>query len=241
MDKEGCAVRRTLCLLLALLVLPLSALAAEGDPLLNAEELGELRESYEAFLDELEDMIVEKGLLDESQREEWRMYQLGDFFQNGGYGMIAAMYTPDLLEYAREEDTMIRLSLETPAGTLWVDTMRSYTPLDSAQPGLLLELSLTDAEGLPVACRFRYTASSGGFIAWDALRARNSDVGITLINDGRPCYRSDQPLTTDEYADSPVIALEVLGEDDDAQVLAAAHLTLTPSGTGWRVADDALS
>ena len=100
-------MRRTLCLLLALLVLPLSALAAEGDPLLNAEELGELRESYEAFLDELEDMIVEKGLLDESQREEWRMYQLGDFFQNGGYGMIAAMYTPDLLEYAREEDTMI--------------------------------------------------------------------------------------------------------------------------------------
>ena len=61
MDKEGCAVRRTLCLLLALLVLPLSALAAEGDPLLNAEELGELRESYEAFLDELEDMIVENG------------------------------------------------------------------------------------------------------------------------------------------------------------------------------------
>lgn len=233
-------MRRTLCLLLALLVLPLSALAAEGDALLNAEELGELRESYEAFLDELEDMIVEKGCWNEASGRSGAV-SLATSFQNGGYGMIAAMYTPDLLEYAREEDTMIRLSLETPAGTLWVDTMRSYTPLDSAQPGLLLELSLTDAEGLPVACRFRYTASSGGFIAWDALRARNSDVGITLINDGRPCYWSDQPLTTDEYADSPVIALEVLGEDDDAQVLAAAHLTLTPSGTGWRVTDDALS
>lgn len=233
-------MRRALYILLALLLLPIPAFAVEGDALLNAEELGQLRDAYESFLDELEDLIVQKGLLAEDQREQWRMYQLGDFFQNGGYGMIAAMYTPDLLEYAREEDTLISLSCETQAGRLYVDTMRSYTPLDSAQPGLLLEVSLVDQAELPVACRFRFTASQGGFIAWDALHGRYSDVGVELINDGRPCYWSDQPLTTDEYAQSPVITIEILGETDDEQVLSVANLTLTPSGTGWRVADGAL-
>ncbi len=233
-------MKRALYILLALLLLPIPAFAVEGDALLNAEELGRLRGAYEAFLDELEDLIVEKGLLAEDQREQWRMYQLGDFFQNGGYGMIAAMYTPDLLEYAREEDSLVSLSCETAAGRLHVDTMRSYTPLDSAQPGLLLELSLVDQADMPVPCRFRFTASQGGFITWDALHARYSDVGVSLINDGRPCYWSDQPLTTDEYAQSPVITIEILSEVNDEQALATASLTLTPSGTGWRVADDAL-
>ena len=98
-------MKRAICTLLlaALLGSASGALAADG-PMLTAEDLAELQPAYEAFLDELEDLIVEKGLLADDQREAWRMYQLGDFFQNGGYGMIAAMYTPDLLVYARDVD-----------------------------------------------------------------------------------------------------------------------------------------
>lgn len=233
-------MKRILLPLLLCLLLPMTALASEGGALLSADELGSLRESYEAFLDDLEELIVQKGLLSEDQREQWRMYQLGDFFQNGGYGLIAAMYTPDLLEYAREEDTMLRLSCQTEAGVLSVDTMRGYTPLDSALPGLLLEPTLTGADGLPVVCRFRLTASQGSFFAWDAMNGRYSDVGVSLISDGRVCYWSDQPLTTDEYARPPVITIEALPEDDDSRIIMSAALTLRPYETGWRIDEDAL-
>ena len=166
-------MKRAICTLLlaALLGSASGALAADG-PMLTAEDLAELQPAYEAFLDELEDLIVEKGLLADDQREAWRMYQLGDFFQNGGYGMIAAMYTPDLLVYARDVDSLVSLSCQTGAGLLELQTMRGYTPLDSALPGLLLEVSLSDAEGMPVPCRFRFTATQGSFLAWDALGAR---------------------------------------------------------------------
>lgn len=233
-------MKRAICTLLlaALLGSASGALAADG-PMLTAEDLAKLQPAYEAFLDELEDLIVEKGLLADDQREAWRMYQLGDFFQNGGYGMIAAMYTPDLLVYARDVDSLVSLSCQTGAGLLELQTMRGYTPLDSALPGLLLEVSLSDAEGMPVPCRFRFTATQGSFLAWDALGARYAEVGISLINDGRPVYWSNPPLTSDELAQPPVITLEILGDSDD-EALACATLTLTPSGTGWRVEDGAL-
>lgn len=233
-------MKHTLYLLLCLLLFcTVSAVAETGDPMLSTEDLSSIQDSYEAFLCELEDLIVEKGLLADADRESWRMYQLGDFIQNGGYGMIAAMYTPDLLQYAREEDTLLRLSVTKGDYTLSVDTMRRYTPLDSALPGLVLESTLTDGAGLPVTATIRYTASEGGFNAWDALLMIYSDVGTTITNDGRAIYWSDQPLTDDTYAPEILLHIEVMAQDG-ATLLMQADLTLKPSGTGWVLENDAL-
>lgn len=217
------------------------AYADEGDPLLSVDDLAKVQESYEVFLDQLEDLLVEKGLLDEEDREEWMMYQLGDFVQNGGYGMIAAMYTPDLLDYAREEDTMLRLRVQKAEYTLQLDTMRRYTPLDTTLPGLLLEASVSDENGQPVTCRLRMSASQGGFSAYDALSRRYQNVGVSIVNDGRACYWSDQPITDETSAPDVLIFIEALDITDDSSVLFSALLTLTPSGTGWMLADGALT
>ena len=63
---------------------------------------------------------------------------------------------------------------------------------------------------------------------------------ISIINDGRACYWSDQPITDETSAPDVVITLEVLDEHDDGIVLAQAQLTLTPAGTGWMLKDNAL-
>ena len=55
----------TAILLALLLLVPAAALAGEGDPLLSVDDLLSLEESYSAFLDELEDLIVDRGLLSE--------------------------------------------------------------------------------------------------------------------------------------------------------------------------------
>ena len=95
-------MRRLLSLLLLLALLPVCALAAEGDPLLSVDDLLSLQDSYDAFLDELESLIIERGLLSPEERETWRDAQMGDFFQNGGYGSILANYLPGVLGYIRE-------------------------------------------------------------------------------------------------------------------------------------------
>ena len=89
--------------LLAVIALFICAPAAlcEGDPLLSVDDLMLLEESYEAFLTELEALAIERGLLSESEREAWHDAQMGDFFQNGGYGSILANYTPGVLSYVR--------------------------------------------------------------------------------------------------------------------------------------------
>jgi hypothetical protein len=119
--------------------------------------------------------------------------------------------------------------------------MRRYTPLDTTLPALLLESSVSDADGQPLSCRIRLTASQGGFSAYDALAQRYDDVGVSILNDGRACYWSDQPITDDQSAPEVVIAIELVDPQDDAQVLTAFSLRLTPSGTGWMLADGALS
>lgn len=234
-------MKKIALLLSCLLVLTaLPVCADEGDPLLSVEDLSRVQESYEAFLKELEDLLVEKQLLEDEDREAWRMYQLGDFVQNGGYGMIAAMYTPDLLEYAREEDSLLRLSVEKNGYTLRIDTMRRFTPLDTTLPGLLLETSVEDASGQPITCSVRLSASQGGFSAYDPLSQHYQNVGVSILNDGRACYWSDQPITDATLAPSPIIDIEVVDALDDTLVLLRATLTLTPSGTGWALRDEAL-
>ena len=149
----------TAILLALLLLVPAAALAGEGDPLLSVDDLLSLEESYSAFLDELEDLIVSRGLLSEDERSAWRDAQMGDFFQNGGYGSILAIYMPGALDYVREEDTLLTLRAQLDCGTLELTTVRRYTPQDSTLPGLMLSLSLTDGSGVPVDAAFSLSAT----------------------------------------------------------------------------------
>ena len=231
---------RTMTMLLAALLLcvPLCALAAEGDPLLSVDDLLSLQDSYDAFLDALESLIVERGLLSPEEREAWRDAQMGDFFQNGGYGSMLINYMPGALNYVREEDTLVQLSIELEGGaTLYLDTMRRYTPRDSSLSGLMLTLSLIDAQGMPMNAAFTLGGTSGVFLKWDALESAYVSVGATAQSDGETIVWSDQ--TPIDGAKNPVLTIAIT--DTQTQTpLPGATLTLSVDGDGYRVDDGAL-
>ena len=231
---------RLCALCLILFLTPVCALAAEGDPLLSVDDLMALEDSYGAFLDELEDLIVERGLLSEEERETWRDVQMGDFFQNGGYGSVLANYMPGLLGYVREEETLLELScLFEDGSTFSVDTMRRYTPRDSSLSGLMLTLRLTDASGAPVNAAFSLTATSGVFMKWDAMMSAYASVGARADSDGETVVWSDQAPLVD--AKDPVITISMTDTATQTVLPYTAQLTLTVSGDGYEVADNALS
>ena len=225
-------------MLALLLLLPMGALAAEGDPLLSVDDLLSLQDSYDAFLDELETLIIERGLLMPEERESWRDAQMGDFFQNGGYGSILASYMPGALSYVREEETLVQLSCPVSGGTLYVDTMRRYTPQDSSLSGLMLTISLTGEDAMPMDMSCALSSTSGVFLKWDAMTGAYASVGATAQSDGETVVWSDQaPI---EGAKNPVITIAML-DPATQETLYKAELTLTVDGDGYRVADDALA
>lgn len=229
----------TVCVLACLLLaLPAAACAAEGDPLLSVDDLLSLEESYEAFLGELEALAVQRGLLSEAERAAWHDAQLGDFYQNGGYGSILINYTPGYLGYAREEETLLTLSAALPGGkTLEMVTMRRYTPQDSSLSGLMLTPSVAGEDGTPVDAKFTFSADSGVFLKWDALLGTYVSVGATALSDGESVVWSCQTPVPD--AKNPVITLDIVGAADGA-ALSGAVLELTVDGEGYRVEDGAL-
>ena len=230
--------RMAVCLIL-LFTVPSFALAAEGDPLLSVDDLLRLEESYTAFLTQLEELIVERGLLSEEEREVWRDAQLGDFFSNGGYGSILANYMPGVLGYIREEDTLLKLSVRAGDGmTLEVDTMRRYTPQDSTLSGLMLTMSLMDKSGVPLDVTFSVTATGGVFLKWDAMMGAYASIGARADSDGETIVWSDQTPLPD--AKNPVITIAA-ADAETKEILAAAQLTLTVDGEGFKIGDDALS
>ena len=232
-------VRIAALLLLALLCVPAGALCAEGDPLLSVDDLLPLEESYSAFLSELEDLIVSRGLLSEEERGAWRDAQMGDFFQNGGYGSILASYMPGALGLVREEDTHVVLRAPLDGGfTLEVSTMRRYTPQDSSLPGLMLTLSLEDASGAPLDATFSLSATSGVFLKWDALAGTYADVGVTAQSDGETVVWSDQ--TPAASARGPVLSIAI-ADAGTQESLPGATLTLAVDGTGYLVQDASLA
>lgn len=223
----------------ALLVLSVSAscaLAAEGDPLLSVDDLLTLEDSYQAFLSELEELAVSRGLLTESERGAWHDAQMGDFFQNGGYGSILINYTPGVLEYTREEETLVALSAPVGGCTMELLTMRRYTPQDSSLSGLMLTPSVTDASGVPQDVHCELRATSGVFLKWDALLGTYINVGATAQSDGETVVWSDQ--TPAPNARGPVITFIVKQGD---QPLGEVVLKLNVDGTGYRVEDGALT
>ena len=231
-------MRRILILMTLLVMLPLCALAAEGDPLLSVDDLLSLQDSYDAFLDALEELIVERGLLSPEEREAWRDAQMGDFFQNGGYGSILANYMPGVLGYVREEETLLQLSASVPGGTLYVDTMRRYTPQDTSLSGLMLTMSLSDEGGMPMDVSFSLTSSSGVFLKWDAMTGSYASVGATALSDGETVVWSDQaPI---EGAKNPTLTISAV-DPATQETITAGVLTLTVDGDGYRVQDSALT
>ena len=233
-------MRKWGCLFLVLLLLtPCAAYGAEGDPLLSVDDLLGLEESYTAFLQELEALIVSKGLLSEEEREIWRDAQMGDFFSNGGYGSILASYMPGMLGYIREEDTLVKLSVPLTGGmVLEVDTMRRYTPQDSTLSGLMLTMSLLDAGGTPLDAAFSLTASGGVFLKWDAMTGAYASVGARAESDGETVVWSDQTPLPD--AKNPTITIAI-ADSETKELLPGATLTLTVDGDGYRVDDQALA
>ena len=231
-------MKRFLILTALLFLLPVCAWAAEGDPLLSVDDLFSLQSSYDAFLDELEALIIERGLLSEEEREVWRDAQMGDFFQNGGYGSILANYMPGALGYIREEETLLRLSCPVSIGTLYVDTMRRYTPQDSSLSGLMLTMDLTGTDSLPMDASFSLSSTSGIFLKWDAMSGAYVSVGATAQSDGETVVWSDQaPMTG---AKNPEITISVI-DLQTQETLSSALLMLTVDGDGYRISDDALA
>lgn len=232
-------MRRFLIMLTLLVCVPVLSLATEGGPLLSVDDLLSLEDSYDAFLDQLEELIIERGLLSPEERGAWRDAQMGDFYQNGGYGSILVNYMPGVLSYIREEETLMQLSVSLMDGqTLYVDTMRRYTPQDSSLSGLMLTLSMADGSGVPLDAGFSLSGESGVFLKWDAMENAYVSVGASAQSDGETVVWSDQ--TPAEGAKNPTISITVINRET-RETLAEAKLTLTVDGNGYRVDEDALS
>ena len=228
----------TALLVLMLLALPLGGWAAEGDPLLSVDDLLTLEDSYEAFLSELEALAVSRGLLSEEERGAWHDAQLGDFYQNGGYGSILINYMPGVLSLVREEETILTLAARLSGGqTLEMMTMRRYTPRDSSLSGLMLTPTLRDEGGVPVDVRCTFSAESGVFLKWDAMLGAYVSVGTTAVSDGETVVWSAQAPAQD--AKNPVLTIDIVDAQTGA-ALPGAALTLTVDGEGYEVRDDAL-
>ena len=227
---------RICVLLLVLTLFALPAHAEEGSPLLSVDDLLSLEESYEVFLEQLGDLAVERGLLSEDERAAWHDAQMGDFYQNGGYGSILVNYMPGALDYTREEETLLTLSAKLDGGTLELMTMRRYTPRDSTLSGLMLTPSMTDDAQMPMDAHYSFGSTSGVFMKWDALLGTYVSVGATAESDGETVVWSAQ--TPAENAKNPVLTITV---SNGREPLGEAALTLTVEGEGYRVDDYALN
>lgn len=227
---------RICVLLLVLTLFALPAHAEEGSPLLSVDDLLSLEESYEVFLEQLGDLAVERGLLSEDERAAWHDAQMGDFYQNGGYGSILVNYMPGALDYTREEETLLTLSAKLDGGTLELMTMRRYTPRDSTLSGLMLTPSMADDAQMPMDAHYSFGSTSGVFMKWDALLGIYVSVGATAESDGETVVWSAQ--TPAENAKNPVLTITVT---NGREPLGEAALTLTVDGEGYRVDDYALN
>lgn len=197
------------CLLVCLLLSGIAG-AEEGAPL-STEDLQALEPAYEAFLLALEALLAEKGLLSEAEREAWRLYQLGDFLQNGGFGTLSITYLPGLLGTVDESVSMRRFVAASDAGIVRLETLQRYVEAYSPLPGLPLDAEVVDERGRAVRCRLRWVASRGMLLLYDGPSGEMVEVGATYISDGRPLYWYSEPYPGDEA----VLALEILHEQDD--------------------------
>ena len=121
---------------------------------------------------------------------------------------------------------------------LYVDTMRRYSPQDSTLSGLMLTMSMTGSDGLPMFVSFDLGGTSGVFLKWDAMMGAYVSVGATAQSDGETVVWSDQvPI---EGAKNPMISIEVT-DTETQEPLCSAQLMLTVDGDGYRVSEGSLA
>jgi len=215
-------------LMLAAFLLPTGVFAMEGDAYLSQDDLRVLQPSFDAFLSEMADLLIGRGLLPEGDRESWILYQRGDFMQNGGFGTIYVIYTPGFLALADESVTMRRLRADTPVGVLMLETLHRYVQSLSPLPGLPLDVELRNAEGETLPCRFRWITSAGSLVLWDGSMDEIVNVGASYINDGRAMYWVAEPVEGIEET----LTLELLAADED-ETLAVLTLTMLAGLDFW--------
>lgn len=220
-------LRKYMILLCLLFLLPCAAQASE-DAYLSPDDLHALSPAYETFLDELADLLVQRGLLSQAEREEWLLYQLGDYLQNGGYGSIAVLYTPGLLSIADASVMLRRISYETGEGVLYLETLNRYSPASSTLPGLPLDVQYYDVDDTLTACRYRWVTSYGSLYIWDGMEGDIVNVGATYVNNGKPLYWFAEPV--DGIAET--LALEVLHPTEDRTLLTVT-LTVRSGDNFW--------
>jgi len=221
--------RKFLIGLLLAALLPLAgAFAMEGDAYLSQDDLRVLRPSFDAFLSEMADLLIDRGLLPEGDRESWILYQRGDFMQNGGFGTVYVIYTPGLLTLADESVTMRRFRADTPVGVLTLETLHRFVQSSSPLPGLPLDVELRTAEGETLPCRFRWITSAGSLVLWDGAMDEIVNVGASYINDGRAMYWIAEPVDGIEET----LTLELLAADED-ETLAVLTLTMLAGPNFW--------
>jgi hypothetical protein len=121
--------------------------------------------------------------------------------------------------------------------TLYVDTMRRYTPQDSTLSGLMLTMSLMDKNNVPVDVSFSLSSTSGVFLKWDAMLGAYVSVGATAQSDSETVVWSDQaPIVG---AKNPEIHIDVI-DTATQEPIASGILTLDVDDDGYRVTDSAL-
>lgn len=211
----------------ALLLMPCASRATEG-AYLSGEDLESLQPAYEAFLDAVADVLIARDLLSPAEEEAWKLFQVGDFTQNGGYGSIAVMYTPELLSFADASVFARKFSAQTQAGTVVLETLQRYVEKTSPLPGLPLDAALLDTTATDLACRFRWTASGGSLIMWDGAQAELVNVGATYVSDGRPLYWNAPPVR----GITEILTLTLLHPTED-MTLAQVALTVRGGDDCW--------
>ncbi|MBQ9009639.1 MAG: hypothetical protein IJ088_09955 [Clostridia bacterium] len=181
-------VRKIMTPFLLFLCLFCLASADERDPLLNVDELIRLEASYEQFLGNLGDLLIEKGLMTAGEKAEWITMQMGDYLSNGGYGSILTSFYPGVLEYSREEEQICEPSARLELGTVSLLTMRRYSPMETTSDGLMLQMNMTGTDGAPLEVRFTLSGTDGVFYCWDALSGGYQSVGSTVEVEGETVF-----------------------------------------------------
>jgi hypothetical protein len=220
----------------ALICACVAALPAAGfcSALLSPDDLKTIKPQYELFLGAAAELLVQKGLLDVSDRSDWIDFQLADYIRNGGYGTIEIMYNPDILASVEEDEMALRISADIQTGSLKLDTLRAFNQGASSLPGLPLDAALITADGEPVECAFRWSATGGMFLIWDSYSSSPISMGASIISGGELVYWSDDPAGSERET----LTIEFVSLDSN-ETFGAYSLELISDGARWSVGEDA--
>ncbi|MDR2505321.1 MAG: hypothetical protein LBD16_04360 [Oscillospiraceae bacterium] len=216
--------------LLAVILLVSPALASAA--LLSPEALDRLSAGYMQFAGEVADELIESGLLDEADRQDWLDYQLADFMLNGGYGSMQILYNPDLLGIATWNELALTLNIEKDGAALTVSTLRGWDGM-TALPGLPFDFALYDAAGALTDAVFTVRATRGRLLLWDASQDEAKPYGFTAQSRGEWVFW-DCAIELDAEC---TIVVECKSAETD-EIIMTAGLKLICDGERWAITDE---